>query len=66
MITKRPQSINLVEFLRDVWGHVVAPQVRTLADFTPSAVGGKSGGLFAQGSDPIGRRQTQFLAEIGE
>src|SRR6266852_3844588 len=26
----------------------------------------KSGGLFAQGSNPVGRRQAQFLAEIRE
>ena len=26
----------------------------------------KSGGLFAQGSNPVGRRQSQFLAEIRE
>ena len=38
IITKGLQSINLVEkLLGGVWGHVVAPRVWTLGDFTPSA-----------------------------
>src|SRR5712664_3004901 len=37
-----PADQHRGKFLGDVWGHVFAPQVWTLGDFTPSAVNRRS------------------------